>query len=87
MSDMKVYVVRADYGRYTDSFYNNGYTGIGWFYDKLDSYDKESIVKTYGELYPDDPKMRAAVNIGQINRFINEMEIGDILIGPYNAIF
>ena len=28
---MRVFVLRADYGRYTDVFRNNNYIGIGWF--------------------------------------------------------
>ena len=27
---MKVFVLRADYGRYTNVFKNNNYVGIGW---------------------------------------------------------
>ena len=26
-----IYVVRADFGRYTEAFKENGYVGIGWF--------------------------------------------------------
>jgi restriction system protein len=81
---MKVYVIRADYGRYTDSFLKHGYVGIGWFPNGIESFDKESIIKKYKEIYPDDVKMRAAVNIGQINRFINEISNDDIVICPYN---
>ena len=81
---MKVYVVRADYGHYTDAFLKNDYVGIGWFANKPDSYDLERIKEHYKKEYPDDSKMRAAVNCGQINRFINEMSIKDIVITPYN---
>ena len=81
---MRVYVIRADYGRYTDSFLKNCYVGIGWFLNGIESSDKESITTKYKEVYPDDVKMRAAVNVGQINRFINEILINDIIISPYN---
>ena len=31
LSSMKVFVLRADYGKYTDVFKNKNYIGIGWF--------------------------------------------------------
>ena len=55
---MKVYVVRADYGHYTDAFLKNDYVGIGWFANKPDSYDLERIKEHYKKEYPDDSKMR-----------------------------
>ena len=47
---MRVYVIRADYGRYTDSFLKNCYVGIGWFPNGIESSDKESITTKYKEV-------------------------------------
>ena len=81
---MKVYVVRSDYGHYTDAFLKNNYVGIGWFETRAESYDLESIREHYQKEYPEDAKMRKAVNVGQINRFINKIQIGDFIITPYS---
>jgi restriction system protein len=82
-----VYVLRADFGRYTDTFKNKGYIGIGWFPESLENIDytnKDSLKLAYKNLYPNDPYMRMNQNVGQINRFVNEMKIGDIIISPFN---
>jgi hypothetical protein len=41
-----VFVLRADFGRYTDIFKKGEYIGIGWFQDEpiaIDLKDKESL--------------------------------------------
>lgn len=88
---MEVFVLRADYGRYTDSFKKNEYVGIGWFEElnpiaekwKLD--DKEWLKQKYREKYAADANMRVNQNVGQIYRFINDLGVGDIIISPYNT--
>jgi restriction system protein len=88
---MRVFVLRADYGRYTDVFRNNNYIGIGWFEQinpiegGWDLSDKEFLKEKYREKYVGDASMRINQNVGQIYRFINEMQIGDIVISPYNT--
>lgn len=90
---MKVFVLRADYGRYTDTFKNNNYIGIGWFSrDTIDPHlegwkleDKEFLKEKYREKYPTDTNMRVNQNVGQIYRFVNEMKIGDYVISPFNT--
>lgn len=88
---MRVFVLRADYGRYTDVFRNNNYIGIGWFdainpiEENWDLTDKDFLKEKYREKYCDDANMRVNQNVGQIYRFINEMKIGDIVISPYNT--
>lgn len=87
--DSKVFVVRADYGKYTEAFQMNEYMGIGWFFDnpegKVDLSDKEALKEYYRKFYPEDPNMRLNQNVGQIFRFLNEIKIGDIVICPYNT--
>jgi restriction system protein len=82
-----VFVLRADFGRYTDTFKKDGYIGIGWFQDEpttIDLKDKDSLKTVYKSLYPDHPSMRMNQNVGQVFRFVNEIKVGDIIISPYN---
>jgi restriction system protein len=84
---MNVFVLRADFGRYTDTFKKDGYIGIGWFQDEpiaIDLKDKDSLKGAYKVLYPDHPSMRMNQNVGQVFRFVNEIKVGDIIISPYN---
>lgn len=55
-----VFVLRADFGRYTDTFKKDEYIGIGWFQDEpigVDLKDKDSLKSAYKSLYPDHPSM------------------------------
>ena len=81
-----VFVLRADFGRYTSTFEKEGYIGIGWF--EVDPKDwnltnKEFLKEKYREDFPNDPNMRMNQNVGQINRFVNEMNVGDLVVSPY----
>jgi restriction system protein len=81
-----VFVLRADFGRYTDSFEKEQYIGIGWFNESPTGWnldDKEYLKEQYRLVYPDDPNMRMNQNVGQIYRFVNEMKIGDIVLSPF----
>lgn len=81
-----VFVLRAEFGRYTDVFEKECYIGIGWFNDNPNNWDlsnKEFLKERYREKYPTDPNMRVNQNVGQINRFVNEIKIGDLVISPY----
>lgn len=88
---MRVFVLRADYGRYTDVFRNHKYIGIGWFeetnplHSNWDLSDKDFLKEMYRDKYPNDANMRVNQNVGQIFRFVNDMSIGDIVISPYNT--
>lgn len=81
-----VFVLRADFGRYTNTFEKEEYIGIGWFMENPINWDfsnKDFLKEKYRLIYPDDPNMRVNQNVGQINRFVNEMKIGDLVISPY----
>ena len=88
---MRVFVLRADYGRYTDVFKKHSYIGIGWFEEinpienNWDLTDKDFLKEKYREKYPTDANMRVNQNVGQIFRFINDINIGDIIISPHNT--
>jgi len=88
--DMKVFMVRADFGKYTDAFLANEYVGIGWFESKKYSINelnnRDNIIKLYREFYPESADGTVFQNSGQIFRFINEINNGDIVITPYNDL-
>lgn len=81
-----VFVLRAEFGRYTDTFQKEGYVGIGWYHDNPDGWDladKDFLKLKYRELFPDDPYMRMNQNVGQVFRFVNELKVGDLVISPF----
>ena len=80
-----VFVVRADFGNYTEVFRKEGYVGIGYnIIEPLeDPTDKDEIRRKYIEYNPNDSKGRVDQNVGQIYRFLNEINEGDIVITPY----
>lgn len=81
-----VFVVRAEYGQYTESFEKNNYVGIGWFSDdpkSMDVSDKERLKEEYRNKFPDHKAMTLNQNVGQIYRFVNEINVGDIVVCPY----
>jgi restriction system protein len=81
-----VFVLRAEFGRYTDTFHKEGYVGIGWYHDNPEGWDladKDFLKLKYRELFPDDPYMRMNQNVGQVFRFVNELKVGDLVISPF----
>jgi restriction system protein len=80
-----IYVVRADFGRYTQNFKQHGYVGLGWFNQLIDkSFSREDIKELYRKKYPKDVPMRVNQNAGQVFRFVNDIQEGDIVITPYS---
>ncbi len=85
-SNPNVFVLRAEFGRYTDTFEKEGYIGIGWFSNNPIDWDlsnKDFLKEKYREKFPDNPNMRVNQNVGQIYRFVNEISVGDLVISPY----
>lgn len=83
---INVYVLRAEFGRYTDSFERGSYIGIGWFDENPVNWNllnKDFLKEKYRDKFPDDANMRVNQNVGQIFRFVNEIKVGDIVISPY----
>ena len=80
-----VWVVRAEFGRYTDNFVNGGYVAIGWI-----SEEDLSEIKTRDEIYPiyrlaypnDTSNIVIGQQVGQISRFLLEIKAGDYVITP-----
>lgn len=79
----KIWMVRAGSGSmYIDTFINSGIVAIGW-----NELGKLTGLKTYKSLkekvansYPDWNQGKINLNTGQIWRFYNEIQIGDIVI-------
>ncbi len=82
---MNLYVVRAEYGKYTDHFIKGGYVAIGWL-DKNDLSQinsREEIYPLYWAAYPNDTsKVVIGQQVGQIARFLLEIQPGDYVITP-----
>lgn len=77
-------VVRAEFGRYTNVFKQNGYAGIGWFNEEIPDYKKETIRSCYKKIFTDHSSGTINQNCGQIKRFLTEIKDGVIVITPYN---
>ena len=68
-----VWVVRAEFGKYTDNFVNGGYVAIGWMPE-----EDLSKIKTRDEIYPiyrlahpnDTSNIVIGQQVGQIARFL-----------------
>ncbi len=80
---MSVFVIRAEFGQFTDTFREHGYVGIGWLQTSLPAYTKENIEDAYRKNFPDNPDGNVRINVGQINRFIHDIKEGDIILCPY----
>ncbi|MEM0342773.1 MAG: restriction endonuclease [Thermoplasmata archaeon] len=81
----EVYCVRAEFGRYADSFVRNGYVAIGWneLGDLSGVTSREQIHDLYIKAYPEDvSKYKIGQQVGQIYRFLLDMQAGDYVITP-----
>lgn len=82
---MAVYIIRADYGRFTNQFKELGIAAIGWLnkHEKLPK-TREEIETLYEEEFPTHKKMQKAINVGQIYRFMYEIKTGDTILCPFD---
>ena len=77
----KVWVVRADGGKYADHFVSGGYAAVGWFdLSSVETLDR--IRRTYQVEYPDALPGQIANEIVQLAAFRLEMGEGDHIITP-----
>ena len=80
-----VWCVRAEFGSYTKQFVDSGYVAIGWMHNT-----DLGQIKTREELYPiykvehpqDTSNIVIGQQVGQIARFLLEIEAGDYVITP-----
>ncbi len=81
---MKAVFVRAKYGEYTEVFRKNNFAAIGWFDEPVSDYSvKETINEYYKKQWPEHSDGTRWQNLGQIYRFWNEINLGDIIITTY----
>lgn len=78
-----IYCVRAKFGKYAENFINGEYVTIGWLKDidlsKVKT--KEEIRQLYIEYYPEDTSPNViGQQVGQISRFLFDMEPNDFII-------
>lgn len=81
----EVYCVRAEYGTYAKHFVKGGFVGIGWFgsTDLSAIKSKEELYPIYKVAHPDDTSnLVIGQQVGQIARFLFEIQAGDFVITP-----
>lgn len=81
----KLWCVRAEFGLYTQAFINGGYVAIGWLNQTNLSNitSKEELYPLYKQAYPEDKSnLVIGQQVGQIARFLLEMQVGDFVITP-----
>ncbi len=80
-----VWVVRADFGRFTNHFISKEFVGIGWLPDDdlTQVTNREQIRALYTSRYPKDTSnVVIGQQVGQIARFALEIQPGDYVITP-----
>ncbi len=81
MENVKIYGIHI-INKNTALDENNPHICIGWSYlgDLSSAKNEKDISKIYDELNPNDKKQSKSQNVGQINRFVNETKIGDLVV-------
>lgn len=82
---INVWCVRAEYGMYAKQFVDGGYVSIGWFNDIDLSHinTREELYPLYKKTYPQDTSnVVIGQQVGQIARFLLEIQPGDYVITP-----
>lgn len=84
MKKCNLWCVRAGSGRYTESFIKGSYFAVGW--NVLGNLsiikNKDELYKLYEKAYPDDGKIVTGQQVGQIARFLLEIQPDDYVITP-----
>lgn len=81
----KIYCVRADFGKYTKDFVEGGYVAIGWIHNKDLSHitSRDELHPLYRQEHPEDTSnIVIGQQVGQIARFLLEINSGDFVITP-----
>lgn len=86
MAKPNVFVLRAEYGKYTEAFQKGNYIGIGWFDEDPISgnwnlSDREFLKEKYKEKNPEYSNQRVGGDVGQVFRFLS-IKVGDLVICP-----
>lgn len=79
----KYWFIRSESGLYYENFIEGNFVGIGWdYFDNLEyikTETKDNFIEAIKKAYKDE---RAGYVYGQINRFVSEISIGDIVMVP-----
>ncbi len=83
MTNQRLWMVRAGEGaKWIDEFLEHGLVAIGW--EELGPIEvgvpREKIVRQATERWPNASKYRIANAVGQVFRFLNEMQKGDVVV-------
>ena len=78
-----VWVIRADYGKYTGHFVDGAYVGAAWLreVDLSKVKSKAELTAMYRQARPNHASNQVGANVGQLWLFL-EMEVGDYVITP-----
>jgi len=82
---IRVWCVRGEYGTYAQQFVDGGYVAIGWLNDQDLSHirTREELYPLYKKAYPQDTSsVVIGQQVGQIARFLLEIQPGDYVITP-----
>ena len=82
---MNVWVVRAEFGKYTDHFISGGYVALGGIpnQDLSEITSREKLYPIYRQAHPDDTSnIVVGQQVGQFARFLLEIKAGDYVITP-----
>lgn len=80
-----VWCVRAEFGTYTQQFVDGGYVAVGWLPDDDLSTicQRDELYPIYRKAYPEDKStIVVGQQVGQIARFLLEIQQGDYVITP-----
>ena len=81
-----VFCVRAEFGQYSLAFLQGGYVAIGWLAETdlrdIGAIDYEKLRDIYTHFHPTDSPISIGQNVGQIARFLFEIQPGDIVVTP-----
>jgi len=81
----EVYCIRASYGTYTRQFIDGGYVAIGWLsgHDLSHVKSKDELYQLYKQAHPNDTSnIVIGQQVGQIARFLFDIQAGDYVITP-----
>lgn len=80
------YCVRADGGRYAQAFKEGGYAAIGWHetgdLSGIPSGDEAALAAAYDAAFQGEGIRHRGRNLGQIRKFLWEIEPGDVVVTP-----
>lgn len=82
---MRAWGVRADSGTYTSQFISGGFIGIGWseIGESLSEVaDRTDLYELMRRKYPSESNYVIGNYVGQVARFLFEIEPGDLVITP-----